>query len=162
MNANQIITQLVEIRSPWRLWNYFCEKNPGFSTSLKSSDFPQISDLWPGIWKIFGPTKGIDFISWQYRDQTGLVETNLDNYHMDHTCRQNHCSSLESRGSGAWWLRSIKAVKTESGAVDHSISREFPSHFVSKYIKAKTLLRASFSFIEIRCRKQTFLGIIKN
>ena len=31
----------------WFLWG-----NPGFSTSLKSSDFSQGSDLWPGIWKL--------------------------------------------------------------------------------------------------------------
>lgn len=110
----------------WFLWG-----NPGFSTSLKSSDFSQGSDLWPGIWKLLGPLKGIDFISWHYRDQAGLVETNLDNYQTDHSCKQNHCCSLERRRiSGAWWLRRIKTVKTESRTVDHGVSREFPSHSV--------------------------------
>ena len=131
----------------------FCEEIQAYSTSLKSSDFSQGSDLWPGIWKLLGPLKGIDFISWHYRDQAGLVETNLDNYQTDYSCKQNHCFSLERRRiSGAWWLRRIKTVKTESRTVDHGVSREFPSHSV---FKAQTLLSASFSFIEISCRTHT-------
>ena len=116
-----------------------------------------LSREWPLTWDLkTGPLKGIDFISWHYRDQAGLVETNLDNYQTDYSCKQNHCCSLERRRiSGAWWLKRIKTVKTESRTVDHGVSREFPSHSVLWYIKAQTLLSAAFSFIEISCRTHT-------
>lgn len=123
----------------WFLWG-----NPGFLRSLKSSDFPQESDLWPGIWELFGPLKGIEFISWLYKDPARLVETDLDNYHPNYTRKQKHFS-LE-RGSRAW------CQNWEQSSWPQYFQRVSKSFCLPVY-KVRDSLK-SLSFIEIKYRKQ--------